>query len=116
MAPIWLRRARPAKAVLGCNRCWKLWARIKNPRQHYAVIAILVKIYLTEYEKSPYSGAGLVVKPMVEFLLEKGFSVMIATTTREKADLMIKDHPAGSSLRWSSDDVETLEKLYVSMI
>ena len=56
-------------------------------------------------------GAGLVVKPMVEFLLEKGFSVMIATTTREKADLMIKDHPAGSSLRWSSDDVETLEKL-----
>jgi len=56
-------------------------------------------------------GAGLVVKPMVEYLLERGFSVMIASTTREKADRMIRDHPAGSSLQWSSDDVETLEKL-----
>jgi hypothetical protein len=29
-------------------------------------------------------GAGLVVKPMVEFFLERNFVVMIATTTIEK--------------------------------
>ncbi len=56
-------------------------------------------------------GAGLVVKPMVEFLLENSFKVKIATTTREKADRMIKGNPNGSSLKWSADDTETLEKL-----
>lgn len=56
-------------------------------------------------------GAGLVVKPMVEFLLEHNFAVKIATTTREKADKMLKGHPNGSSMRWSADDGETLEKL-----
>jgi saccharopine dehydrogenase (NADP+, L-glutamate forming) len=56
-------------------------------------------------------GAGLVVKPMVEFLLENKFRVTIATTTKEKADRMIKGHPNGSSLKWSTDDTGTLEKL-----
>lgn len=56
-------------------------------------------------------GAGLVVKPMVEFLLERNYKVKIATTTREKADRMLKEHPNGSSLRWSADDTATLEKL-----
>lgn len=56
-------------------------------------------------------GAGLVVKPMVEFLLENNFHVKIATTTKEKADRMIKGHPNGSSLKWSAEDAETLERL-----
>ncbi len=56
-------------------------------------------------------GAGLVVKPMVEFLLENNFRLTVATTTKEKADRMIKGHPNGASLRWSSDETETLEKL-----
>ncbi|HUX58445.1 MAG TPA: saccharopine dehydrogenase C-terminal domain-containing protein [Bacteroidales bacterium] len=56
-------------------------------------------------------GAGLVVKPMVEFLLENRFSVMVASRTREKADDLIKGHPMGSSLGWSIDDKQTLEKL-----
>ncbi len=56
-------------------------------------------------------GAGLVVKPMVEFLLENGFGLTIATTTKEKADRMIKGHPNGSSLKWSTDDTNTLERL-----
>lgn len=56
-------------------------------------------------------GAGLVVKPMVEFLLENGFRVMIASRTREKADALIKDHPYGTSLGWAIDDKQTLEKL-----
>ena len=56
-------------------------------------------------------GAGMVVKPMVEFLLENNFSLLVATTTKEKADRMIKGHPNGYSLRWSADDSVTLEKL-----
>ena len=56
-------------------------------------------------------GAGLVVKPMVEYLLENNFTVKIATTTKEKADRMIKGHPNGSSLKWSTDDTGTLERL-----
>ncbi len=56
-------------------------------------------------------GAGLVVKPMVEFLLEKNYKLMIATTTKAKADRMIKDHPNGSSMTWSANDANTLEVL-----
>jgi saccharopine dehydrogenase (NADP+, L-glutamate forming) len=56
-------------------------------------------------------GAGLVVKPMVEFLLERGFKLTVATTTKEKADRMIKDHPGGFSLKWSTDETDTLERL-----
>jgi len=56
-------------------------------------------------------GAGLVVKPMVEYLLDKNFAVKIATTTKEKADRMIKGHPNGSSLQWSTDETDTLERL-----
>ncbi|MCX6261503.1 MAG: saccharopine dehydrogenase NADP-binding domain-containing protein, partial [Bacteroidia bacterium] len=56
-------------------------------------------------------GAGLVVKPMAEFLLENNFTVKIATTTKEKADRMIKGHPNGSSIRWSTEEADVLEKL-----
>jgi len=56
-------------------------------------------------------GAGLVVKPMVEFLLENSFRVMVASRTREKANALIKDHPMGTSLGWAIDDKQTLEKL-----
>jgi len=56
-------------------------------------------------------GAGLVVKPMVEFLLVNNFTVKIATTTKEKADRMIKGHPNGSSIRWSTEEADVLEKL-----
>ena len=56
-------------------------------------------------------GAGLVAKPLVEYLLEKGFGVMIATSTKEKADRLIKDHPLGSSMKWTMDDKETLDRL-----
>jgi saccharopine dehydrogenase (NADP+, L-glutamate forming) len=53
----------------------------------------------------------MVVKPMVEYLLEKGFSLMIASPMKERADEMIKGNPLGSSLDWSMDDPDTLEKI-----
>jgi saccharopine dehydrogenase (NADP+, L-glutamate forming) len=56
-------------------------------------------------------GAGLVVKPMVEYLLERGFGVMIASPMKDRADEMIAGNPLGSSLDWSMDDPAMLEKL-----
>ena len=34
-------------------------------------------------------GAGLVSKPMIEYLLEHGFEVIIATRTKDRAEEMI---------------------------
>lgn len=56
-------------------------------------------------------GAGMVAKPMVEYLLENNFIVMIASPMKDRATEMIKGHPLGTALDWSMDDPETLEIL-----
>ncbi|MCK4345698.1 MAG: saccharopine dehydrogenase NADP-binding domain-containing protein [Bacteroidales bacterium] len=56
-------------------------------------------------------GAGMVVKPIVEHLLDKGIHVTVATRTKSKADAMIKGHPNGTSMAWTVDDQETLDGL-----
>jgi len=56
-------------------------------------------------------GAGMVAKPMVEYLLQNRISVMIASPMKDRADEMINGNPLGKSLDWSMDDTETLSKL-----
>jgi saccharopine dehydrogenase (NADP+, L-glutamate forming) len=56
-------------------------------------------------------GAGLVVKPMVEYLLKNNFGLMIASPMKDRADEMIKGNPLGTSLDWSMDDSAMLEKI-----
>jgi len=56
-------------------------------------------------------GAGMVVKPMVEYLLKSGFSLMIASPMKDRADEMINGNPHGSSVHWSMDDLAMLGKL-----
>lgn len=56
-------------------------------------------------------GAGMVVKPMVEYLLENRYSLLIASPMKERADELIKGNPLGSSVDWYMDDHDTLEKL-----
>jgi saccharopine dehydrogenase-like NADP-dependent oxidoreductase len=56
-------------------------------------------------------GAGMVVKPIVTYLLEKGYQVTVATRTKSKADVMIGDHPNGTSLAWTVEDEATLDRL-----
>jgi saccharopine dehydrogenase-like NADP-dependent oxidoreductase len=56
-------------------------------------------------------GAGLVSKPMVEYLLEEGFEVIIATRTKEKADKLLGGHKNGRSLAWMTDDMVTLNAM-----
>jgi saccharopine dehydrogenase-like NADP-dependent oxidoreductase len=56
-------------------------------------------------------GAGLVVKPMVEYLFNNNFNLMIASPMKERADEMINGNPLGSTLDWSMDDPAMLEKI-----
>ena len=56
-------------------------------------------------------GAGMVVRPIVTYLLNNGFHVTVATRTKSKADNMIGGHENGTALAWTVDDKETLEKL-----
>jgi saccharopine dehydrogenase-like NADP-dependent oxidoreductase len=56
-------------------------------------------------------GAGLVVRPMVKYLLERGFHLTIATRTKSKADNMLAGHPNGTSLAWTVDDEDKLDSL-----
>lgn len=56
-------------------------------------------------------GAGMVVKPMVEYLLKSGFRLLIASPMKERADEMINENPHGSSVLWSIDNTEMLVKL-----
>jgi len=59
-------------------------------------------------------GAGMVVKPIVTYLLEKGFAITVATRTKSKADAMIGGHPNGTAIAWTVEDEATLDKLVAS--
>ena len=56
-------------------------------------------------------GAGMVVKPIVQYLLKNNVHVTVATRTKSKADEMIDGHPNGTSLAWTVEDEATLDKL-----
>jgi saccharopine dehydrogenase-like NADP-dependent oxidoreductase len=56
-------------------------------------------------------GAGLVSKPMVDYLFREGFEVIIATRTKDKADRLIKGHPAGKSVAWMTEDMAALSDM-----
>ena len=56
-------------------------------------------------------GAGMVVKPMVDYLLERQIYVTIASRTRSKADEIINNRSNAESIQWNVDDEETLSKL-----
>jgi saccharopine dehydrogenase-like NADP-dependent oxidoreductase len=45
---------------------------------------------------------------MVEYLLEEGFEVIIATRTKEKADKLLGGHRNGRSLAWVTEDMDAL--------
>ncbi len=56
-------------------------------------------------------GAGLVVKPMVEYLLERKIPLLIASPMKHRADAIINRNPLGSAVDWSMDDPVALEKM-----
>jgi saccharopine dehydrogenase-like NADP-dependent oxidoreductase len=56
-------------------------------------------------------GAGMVVKPIVTYLLGKGILVTVATRTKSKAEDMIGGHPLGKALAWTVEDQDGLDKM-----
>ncbi|MEI6898590.1 MAG: saccharopine dehydrogenase C-terminal domain-containing protein [Bacteroidota bacterium] len=56
-------------------------------------------------------GAGLVARPMVQYLLEKKYQLTVASNTPERSDIMIEGHPHGTSLFWEAQDEEMLDQL-----
>ncbi len=59
-------------------------------------------------------GAGMVVKPIVTYLLEKGFEVTVATRTKSKAEAMIGGHPNGTAISWVIEDENGLSSMVAS--
>lgn len=56
-------------------------------------------------------GAGMVAKPITDYLLENKIELTIATRTVAKADELIDNRANGTSVQWTIDDAETLDKL-----
>ncbi len=53
----------------------------------------------------------MVVKPIVSYLLEKGFLVTVATRTKSKAEAMIGQHDNGRAIAWTVDDEAGLAEM-----
>jgi saccharopine dehydrogenase-like NADP-dependent oxidoreductase len=58
-------------------------------------------------------GAGMVVRPIVRYLLKSGYEVSVATRTKSKAENMIENHPNGKAYAWTVEDEETLDKMII---
>ncbi len=56
-------------------------------------------------------GAGLVSRPMVRYLLERGVEVTVASRTLSKAEALIQGHPLGRAFPWTVDNQGALEML-----
>ena len=56
-------------------------------------------------------GAGMVAKPMAEYLLKNGFQLTIASRTVTKAKQLIGDNENGTAVGWTTDETEKLEEL-----
>ena len=56
-------------------------------------------------------GAGLVARPLVRYLLEKGYQVVMASRTASKAEAMIAGHPNGKALALNVQDEAILSQL-----
>ncbi len=56
-------------------------------------------------------GAGMVAKPMVDYLLNHHIFVTIASRTLAKAEKLIAGRTNGTALSWTIDELESLDKL-----
>lgn len=59
-------------------------------------------------------GAGLVVNPIVNHLLNNSIHLTVADRFKSKAEAMIGNHPNGKAIEWSTEDEETLDQMVAS--
>ena len=58
-------------------------------------------------------GAGMVAKPIAEYILNNNIQLTIASRTVSKAEKLIGTHENGKAVSWTVDDLTTLEKLVI---
>lgn len=56
-------------------------------------------------------GSGLVAKPIIQYLLSKGYQVTVASNTPGRSDAMIAGNPGGISILWEATDETMLDDL-----
>jgi saccharopine dehydrogenase (NADP+, L-glutamate forming)/spermidine synthase len=56
-------------------------------------------------------GAGLVARPLVQYLLKHDFRVRVASRTVSKAERLVGDHPNGEAIQWTVDKKDELRKM-----
>jgi len=57
-------------------------------------------------------GAGYVVKPMIDYFIEKcKYEVIVATRTVSKAEAIIDGRTLGTAVSWTTDQVDELEEI-----
>lgn len=57
-------------------------------------------------------GAGLVARPLVRYLLDKGFRVTVASRTSSKAEALVEGHPQGEALAFDiTREADRLDEL-----
>ena len=56
-------------------------------------------------------GAGMVVQPIVDYLLDNDIKVTVASRTLAKAQAALNNHPNGTAIGWTIEDSSTLERL-----
>jgi saccharopine dehydrogenase-like NADP-dependent oxidoreductase len=56
-------------------------------------------------------GAGLVTKPLVQYLLKNDFRVRVASRTVSKAEALVDGHANGEAIEWTVDKKDELKKL-----
>ncbi|MBL7149745.1 MAG: saccharopine dehydrogenase NADP-binding domain-containing protein, partial [Candidatus Cloacimonetes bacterium] len=59
-------------------------------------------------------GAGLVVKPMVDYLAKHGFDIVIASRTLSKAEKLAAPHKNATTKQFLSDDEQAMEEFVKS--
>lgn len=56
-------------------------------------------------------GAGMVAKPIADYLLKNNFEVAMASRTKSKAEAIIANQQNGTAIEWTIDDLKLLDKL-----
>ncbi len=56
-------------------------------------------------------GAGMVAKPITNYLLNNGFNLTIASRTLSKAENLIKNKPKGKAIEWTTNDLDMLDQM-----
>ncbi|HSV88576.1 MAG TPA: saccharopine dehydrogenase C-terminal domain-containing protein [Bacteroidales bacterium] len=59
-------------------------------------------------------GAGMVSKPIITYLLDKGYFITVATLIRSKAEEMLQGHPNSKAIAWDVENTGALDAMVAS--